>query len=346
MKVHSINKASFKIFSVILVLCVLNVSGELGAQELKFAHLKEFSLESGDVFAPCKIGYRTYGKLNAEKSNAILATVWFTGNSGQIAVGKDQVLDSTKYFILVVGPFGNGVSSSPSNYKPSANKKFPEFNIRDMVKAQHWLVTEKFGISQLFAVTGASMGGMQAFEWLVTYPDMVKKVIPVVATPQLTSHDLLSMDIMQLGLEAGINCNTCDTADFFSAYTSSILRTPQFRIRETAPDQYPEFLKGVLAEGRKDFIPENIISQIKAIRKHDITKPYEGSWEETVSRAKANVLVIFNTADHSLRYEPALKFAEMSGAKILQFNSDCGHLITVCEHEKIDKAVTQFLGSL
>lgn len=214
MKTRSKINDSIKIFTLILALYVLSGHANLRAQKLQFEHLKEFTLESGEVFAPCKIGYRTYGQLNAEKTNAILAPVWFTGNSVQVSVGKGQVLDSKNYFILVVDAFGNGVSTSPSNYKLSGNQKFPEFNIRDMVKAQHWLVTDKFGINKLFAVTGTSMGGMQALEWLVTYPEMVKKVISIVATPQLTSQDFLSMEVMQLGLEAGINCKTCDPADF------------------------------------------------------------------------------------------------------------------------------------
>lgn len=325
---------------------MFTVSDRLNAQELQFAQLKEFALENGEAFAPCKIGYRTYGTLNAERTNAILATVWFTGTSEQISISDSGVLDSTKYFIIVVDPFGNGISSSPSNYKLSDNQKFPQFNIRDMVKAQHWLITEKFGIRQLLAVTGASMGGMQAFEWLVTYPEMVKKVISIVATPQLTSHDLLTMEVMLLGIRAAKECNTCDPADFFSAYSASILRTPQFRMKETAHDQYPKFLQSVLREGRKDFFADNVVSQIKAIKMHDITTPFGGSWERTTERVKADVILVFNTADHSIRYEPASKFAEMIDAKTLQFNSDCGHLVTVCEHEIIDRTLIQFLGDL
>lgn len=89
--------------SVLLLTFVINE--KIVGQELQFANLEKFQLENGEVIAPCKIGYRTYGKLNADKSNVVLAEVWFTGNSSQISVGKGEIFDSTKYFIVIVDPF-------------------------------------------------------------------------------------------------------------------------------------------------------------------------------------------------------------------------------------------------
>ena len=89
--------------------------------QLQFASLGDFKLTSGDVIRDCRVGYRTYGHLNAEKSNAILFPTWASGTSEQL---KDQtapgkLADSSKYFVVLVDALANGVSSSPSNSRCS-----------------------------------------------------------------------------------------------------------------------------------------------------------------------------------------------------------------------------------
>src|SRR5262245_49115039 len=87
------------------------------AQELMFADLGEFALESGSLLHDCRIGYRTFGSLNPQKSNAVLFPSWNTGTSQSLArlIGPGKLVDSTKYFVIAVDALGNGVSSSPSN---------------------------------------------------------------------------------------------------------------------------------------------------------------------------------------------------------------------------------------
>ncbi len=107
------------------------------AQELQFANLGDFKLQSGEVIRDCRIGYRTFGHLKSGPSNAILFTTWFGGTTQElIEMIGPQGLDPGKYFVIAVDAIGDGVSTSPSNSKSQSRMKFPKFTITDMVLQQ------------------------------------------------------------------------------------------------------------------------------------------------------------------------------------------------------------------
>ena len=84
-----------------------------------------------------------------------------------------------RYFVIVPNMLGNGLSSSPSNMPPPYNgPRFPDVRVQDNVRAQHKLVTERFGIERLVAVIGWSMGAGQTYQWAVSYPEMVPRILP------------------------------------------------------------------------------------------------------------------------------------------------------------------------
>jgi homoserine O-acetyltransferase len=148
----------------------------------------DLKLESGDSINEFAISYVTHGKLNEKKNNAILMTSSIAGNHHRIdfLIGPGKALDTNKYFIIATDAIGNGLSTSPSNSKTQHGVKFPHFTIRDMVESQYRLVKEKFGITRLLAVSGASMGGMQTLQWGVSHPDMMAALIaltPMAKTP-------------------------------------------------------------------------------------------------------------------------------------------------------------------
>ncbi len=145
----------------------------LQSQELQMARLGDFKLESGEVIRDCVMGYRTFGQMNADKANVVLFPTAFGWRSSGLAgrIGAGKMIDSTKYFVIAVDSLGDGVSSSPSNSKLQPRLKFPRFSIRDIVNAEHKMLMESLHITHLHAVVGFSMGGMQAFQWIASYPD-------------------------------------------------------------------------------------------------------------------------------------------------------------------------------
>src|SRR5216683_3305921 len=99
----------------------------------QFAGLGNFKLQNGSVIFDFRVGYRTLGRLNADKSNAILWPTWLGGTSQELLqfIGPRNVVDSSKYFVILVDSIGNGISTSPSNCSSQPRMKFPKFTIRD-----------------------------------------------------------------------------------------------------------------------------------------------------------------------------------------------------------------------
>ncbi|MGQ0793294.1 MAG: alpha/beta fold hydrolase [Deltaproteobacteria bacterium] len=153
------------------------------------------TLEEGGTIRGCKLAHATFGALNAAKDNAIVVPTWYSGTSKimeQVYIGANHALNPEKYFIIVINQIGNGLSSSPHNTPfPGGMGNFPHVRVGDDVRAQHKLVTEKYGISSLALVVGGSMGAQQTYEWAVRFPDMVKRAAPIAGTAQNTEHDFL-----------------------------------------------------------------------------------------------------------------------------------------------------------
>jgi len=157
-------------------------SGKAGDAELKEHEflIKNFPTESGSVLPEAHLVYGTTGTLNAARNNAILLPGYFAGDINGYAtfIGHDEALDPSKFFFIITELFGTGRSSSPSNTPPPFDgPRFPVMTIRDNVNAAHQLLTKELHISHLRAVIGFSMGAQQAFQWAVSYPDFMDRIV-------------------------------------------------------------------------------------------------------------------------------------------------------------------------
>jgi homoserine O-acetyltransferase/O-succinyltransferase len=157
----------------------------------------ELKLESGEKLGPITLAYETYGELNNQRSNAVLILHAFSGDAHAAGyhdgeknagwwdemIGPGKAFDTNKYFVVCSNILGGCKGSTgPSSLNPATQQPyaldFPVIGIRDMVNAQEKLI-DHLGIERLLAVSGGSMGGMQALEWMFHHPKRIKAVIPI-----------------------------------------------------------------------------------------------------------------------------------------------------------------------
>lgn len=181
---------------------------DINIVETKYVMFEEpLYLECGRVLSPITLAYETYGTLNDDKTNAILVLHALTGDAHAAGrnhpsdkkpgwwdnmIGPGKAFDTDKYFVICSNVIGGCKGSTgPETTNPKTGKPyamdFPMVTIPDMVNAQKMLV-DYLKIDQLFCVVGGSMGGMQALQWAVTYPEMIKRVIPIATTARLSAQ--------------------------------------------------------------------------------------------------------------------------------------------------------------
>lgn len=329
-----------------LVFAILTIPLAHGQQ--KFAELGTCKLTSGAIMQNCRVGYRTWGTLNADRSNAILFPTWFSGTSADIAgsVGADKLVDPGKYFLIAVDALGNGVSSSPSNSTAQHGPDFPAYTIQDMVNSQYRLVTETLGIKHLHAVMGISMGGIQTFEWLVDYPDRMDLAIPIVGTPRPTSYDMLFMQTEEDALRSDPEFHQGryeKAPNVPVVYEIHLLHltTPAHFATDESPQKFLMDYPKTYAKGILPFDANDWLSGLVAVSHHDIA--HGGSLEDAAKKIKARVLIVNAAQDHMVNPRSALDFAPLIHAKTIVLESDCGHLAPGCEAATLFPAVRNFL---
>ncbi|BEP65637.1 MULTISPECIES: alpha/beta fold hydrolase [unclassified Variovorax] len=172
--------------------------------------LGDVALQRGATLRGAKLAYKTYGTLNADKSNAIVYPTWYSGQhyDNEWLIGPGMALDPEKYFIIVPNMLGNGLSSSPSNTPEPYNlSRFPDITLYDNVTLQHRLVTEKFGIERIALVVGWSMGAQQTNQWGCLYPDMVKRIAPFCGSAKTAPHNIVFLEGVKAALTADVAWN-------------------------------------------------------------------------------------------------------------------------------------------
>ena len=334
------------LFAVLLAGLFIPASAADGDQQV--ADLDVCKLPFKREIEDCRLGYRTWGTLNPDRSNAVLFPTWFSGTSSDLAgfIGPDKMVDPAKFYVIAVDALGDGVSSSPSNSGSQHGTRFPTLTISDMVDAEYRLATEVLHLKHLHAVMGISMGGFQTFEWMVKYPAFMDLAIPIVGSPRLTSYDLL---LWQAEIEAaqddplyqGGNYTQPPKLPLVEFIHQMNLSTPAHYARTVARNDYPKVQEGYYAKGILPFDANDWLAQLAAIVSHDVANG--STMESAAKKVKAKVLVVAAARDHMVNPRPALEFAVLIHATTLVLESDCGHLSPGCESDKMYPAVKAFL---
>jgi homoserine O-acetyltransferase/O-succinyltransferase len=166
------------------------------------------TLDCGAVLPGHTVNFETYGTLSAARDNAILLCHSLTkgahaaGPLGwwDAAIGPGRLLDTDRYFVICADTLAAGRSTGPASPDPDTGKpyglRFPVVTVRDMVRAQHQLIT-RLGIEHLHAAIGGCFGGQQVLEWAIQYPDMVGNAVVITTTPATSAHPIAIFTVMR-----------------------------------------------------------------------------------------------------------------------------------------------------
>ena len=185
--------------------------------EIAYFENINLKLESGDIIDSFKLAFKTYGKLNANKTNAILVCHALTGDqyvagnnpiTGREGwwsrmVGPNKPIDTNKFFVICSNVLGGCAGSTgPKELQNGSDVayggNFPSVTIKDMVKAQSLLI-ESLNIEKLFSVIGGSMGAMQALQWAIDFPDKILNIIHIAGA---LKHSAQNIAFHEVGRQA------------------------------------------------------------------------------------------------------------------------------------------------
>ncbi len=188
----------------------MSLPSSVGIVAPQTAHFTEpLTLKSGDVLSQYHLVYETYGKLNADKSNAVMICHALSGNhhvAGKYdetdknpgwwdnLIGPGKPLDTNKFFVIGLNNLGGcHGSSGPLSTNPVTDKpwgaSFPVVTVEDWVNSEVRLA-DYLGIQQLAAIVGGSLGGMQALQWTIAYPERVRHALVIASAPNLTAQNI------------------------------------------------------------------------------------------------------------------------------------------------------------
>jgi homoserine O-acetyltransferase len=193
--------------------------------EANSVRFDSLSLDNGATLAPVEVAYETYGTLNARKTNAILVLHAFSGDAHAAGIshetgkpgwwdnmiGPGKAFDTEKYFVICTNVLGGcRGTTGPATVNPETGcpyaMTFPVITIGDMVRLQKMLI-DWFGIQRLLSVSGGSMGGMQALEWAVAYPDQVVTAIPIASTTRHSAQQIAFNEVGRQAIMADLDWN-------------------------------------------------------------------------------------------------------------------------------------------
>jgi homoserine O-acetyltransferase len=305
--------------------------------------LGDFALRCGQTLRGAKLAYKTYGTLSDARDNAIVYPTWYSGRhwDNEWLIGDGMALDPARWFIIVPNMLGNGLSSSPSNTPPPMDRaRFPRVAVLDNVTAQHRLVTEHFGIERLVAVTGWSMGAGQTYQWAVSHPEMVPRILPFCGSARTSPHNIVFLE----GVKAALTADAAWQHGWYDVPPSRGLRAAarvyagwgfsqafylQEGWRELGHTSLEDFLvgfwEGFFLDGRD---ANNLLTMLSTWQRGDIgqTPGFDGSFERALGAIRAKAIVM--PAEKDLYFPPednAYEVEHMPDAELRVIPGVWGH---------------------
>jgi homoserine O-acetyltransferase len=230
-----------RLWTTVISVAVLLISLPIAAEqwvEKKTFNVDSYTTHGGETIKGVKVGWESYGTLNAAKDNVVLITHFFSGNShaaGKYSeddqqagywdaiIGPGKAIDTDKYYVISVDSLVNAypnlpnvITTGPASINPDTGKPygldFPVVTIRDFVNVQKALL-EDLGVKKLHAVVGASMGSLQAIEWAAAYPDWVERMVSVIGAGSLDAWTIMGLEQWAKAIKLDPNWNGGDYYD-------------------------------------------------------------------------------------------------------------------------------------
>ena len=339
-------------------------------KELSFASPPdELLLDSGEKLGPVTLAYETYGTLNDNKSNAILVMHALSGDAHAAGlhageqnpgwwddmIGPGKGLDTNKYFVICSNVIGGCKGSTgPSSIDPRTEKpyalSFPSITIKDMVEAQRRLI-DHLNIKKLLSVVGGSMGGMQALQWVVSYPDRMRSAVPIATTLKHAPQQIAFDEVGRQAVMADVNWRD---GDYYGrplparglavarmvghiTYMSDASMAEKFGRQQKSNEQPSKFGADFEVEGYLRYRGDNFVKRFDANSYLYITKAMDRfdllaskKLSEVFKGVKAKILLIAFKSDWlypTYQSQEILKACKLSGvdATFVEVNSTYGH---------------------
>ncbi len=353
----------------------------------------ELSLDSGKTISPVTIRYETYGTLNSDASNAILVFHALSGSHHAAGyyltddqrpgwwddmIGPGKGFDTNRFFVICSNFIGgcNG-STGPSSLLSDSDKRygldFPLITIGDMVEAQRHLI-DHLGIDQLYCVAGGSMGGMQALEWAIRYPNRVRSAVVLASTATVTAQGIA---FHAVGRNAIMSDPHWNNGDYYTGerpsnglaiarmighitYLSEISlgrkfgRTLQdrsgFTYEMSGEFQVESYLEHLGNRFVENFDANSYLYITKAMDYYDLSESY-GSLTEALSLSRAKYLIASFTSDWLY---PSSQSREIVSALMklgrevsyVELESVYGHDAFLLESKRLCQIVGSFLSNI
>ncbi|MFA6598450.1 MAG: homoserine O-acetyltransferase [Ignavibacteriaceae bacterium] len=359
-----------------------------------------FTLESGETLSEVDVAFQTYGELNGDGTNAILVCHALTGNAHAAGIideeevenskpyeylykynkmnlhktgwwdsliGPGKVFDTEKYFVVCSNFLGGCYGTTgPTSVNKKNGKQyrmdFPQYSVRDMVKVQKKLL-DTIGVKELVSVAGGSLGGMQALEWAVMFPDFVKSVIPIATAAQ---HSAWAISFNTLARQIIFNDPGWQNGNYSEQPKGLSAARIAAMISYRAPDDFNlKFgrelnLKYKSLQGTQFQIENYLLYQgEKLIRRFDtntylyITNALDthnvaaerGTIEESLNKISAKCLNIGITSD--ILYPPDEQkniAALIKNAEYQEIDSPAGHDAFLIEFEQVSDFIADFFS--
>ena len=325
----------------------MSESNSVGIVKAQVAHFTEpLTLQSGAVLPQYHLAYETYGELNASKSNAVLICHALSGNhhvagrytpEDQYAgwwdnlIGPGKPLDTNKFFVIGLNNLGGcHGSSGPSSVNPLTDRPysatFPVVTVEDWVESQARLL-DYLGIDQLAAIVGGSLGGMQALQWSITYPDRVRHAFVIASAPNLTAQNIAFNEVARqaiitdpeffdgdyynhgtlprrgLRIARMLGHITYLSDDAMGQKFGRKLRHGELKYGFDVEFEMESYLRYQGDKFAGEFDANTYLRMTRALDYFDPAKAYDGDLSQALSRATAKFLVISFTTDW--RFSPA-----------------------------------------